>query len=306
MKNVWKKSSFFEKRKANFSILGLGAIKLFCLFLWVGLFCALPFVPTTAQDLPREARWIPTALWWEMQADYTDTKDNRFWVSISLRRQTEEKSDFFYRKSWAAHYQKNISPHWQAGAGLRYDGQSNVNRTAWKAYLRHVSFVRKIRIFKQITPEYIRHDNAFYENFWNLRLLLGAEKTFFRKTAVAGEQAKETSLSSSGTPLLSLHSSFELFRELGNEADLKRFFYESRWRTDLLYYPSGLFSNRLALGLFFNLQNLHYVALAQYDIGGNVIKPDRRLNLHTPVYGFQMYVFFNKNTKQPPAFSPFE
>jgi hypothetical protein len=283
-------------------------IKLYSFFVWLlalHLFM-LPLGAIFAQDLPKEARWNPAAFWWDMQADYADTQDNRFWVSVSLRRQTEDEAHFFYRKSLAVHYQKNLNRHWQLGAGLRYDNQSNVNRTAWKGYVRHVSFIRKIRFFKQITPEYIRHDNAFYDNFWSLRLLVGLERNFFLPSEKAVSQGEIAATATPTRPFLSLHTSAELFRELGNEADLQRFFYESRWRTDILYYPSGLFSNRLALGFFFNLQNLHYVALAQYDINGNVLKPDRRLNLHTPVYGFQMYVFFNKNTKQPPAFSPFE
>ncbi len=208
---------------------------------------------------------------------------NVFIVQFSGKHSTMEltNKDYFYQKSVYVTYERLLSQKWIGGLSVRYS-EINVNKTNLRLHVRHYSSIKKIdlTLWQQIAFERISSNNSFYKPISRLRFQFTANKSF--TLSQKNPQKK-----------LITTLSFELFKEIQkiNPNSERRFFQEQRIQTEW-FFP---IHKNIYLGAFAGFHTKQYIALAQYNIDGEELKPTRNLNQQTPIFGMSAILTLGKN-----------
>ncbi|WP_448519916.1 hypothetical protein [Rhodoflexus sp.] len=64
---------------------------------------------------------------------------------------------------------------------------------------------------------------------------------------------------------------------------------QTRAQAELAWFPKETYS----IGLFFAQSTSYFIALGRFDANGNVIEPERRLNLNTAIIGLRLHLLLN-------------
>ncbi|WP_291727532.1 hypothetical protein [Bernardetia sp.] len=204
---------------------------------------------------------------------------NAFFIQVLGKHTTigTTDTDFFYQKSLYLSYERLLSQKWVGGLSYRYS-QVNINTNTLRLHLRHFSPIKKIdlTLWQQLAFERILSNNSFYKPVSRLRFQFAANKYF----TISNKKLIGT-------------LSFELFKEIQkiNSNSERRFFQEHRLQTEW-FFP--IYKN-IYLGAFAGFHTQQFIALAQFDMDGEELKPTRRLNQQTPVFGISATFTFGKN-----------
>ncbi len=249
-----------------------------------------------SQNYPKENVRLENDIWFGLNAqispnklnqnsdsDSSFTSKNVFLVQVLGKHSTMELTDaaYFYQQSLYLSYERLLSPKWIGGASLRYS-ELNINTTTLRGHLRHYSPIKKLdfTFWQQVAFERILSDNSFYDPISRLRFQFAANKHF-----VVSKKNPERKLI--GT------LSFELFKEVQqiNPNSERRFFQEQRIQTEW-FFP---IHKNIYLGVFAGFHTKQFIALAQYNMAGEELKPTRNLNQQLPVFGVNAIVILGKN-----------
>lgn len=243
-------------------------------------------------DYPKETVRLESDIWlgtniqispnqWNdiINPDSSFVSKNVFLIQALGKHTTMEmtNTDFFYQKSLYLSYERQLSPKWVGGLSYRYS-EININKNTIRLHLRHFSPIKKIDLilWQQVAFERILSNNSFYDPVSRLRFQLAANKYF----------------SISNKKLISTIS-FELFKEIQriDPNSERRFFQEQRIQTEWLF---PIYKN-IYLGAFAGLHTRQFIALAQFNMEGEELKPTRRLNQQIPTFGIQAMLTLGEN-----------
>ena len=240
-------------------------------------------------NYPKENVRLESDIWLGLNAQISPNKindldsnfisKNVFLIQLLGRHSTMESTDksFFYQKSLYLSYERMLSQKWVGGLSYRYS-ELNINTNTIRVHLRHFSPIKKIdlTLWQQVAFERILSNNSFYDPVSRLRFQLAANKYF----TVSNKKLIGT-------------ISFELFKEIQkiDPNSERRFFQAQRIQTEWLF-P---IHKNIYLGVFAGFHTKQFIALAQFDMEGEELKPTRRLNQQTPVFGFNTVFTLGKN-----------
>lgn len=265
---------------------------LFCyIFLFFGIFC---YEKSYSQnEYPKEKVRLDSDIWMSLNTQISLNKNTHLdstamlkdilLIQILGKHSTMERTDtdFFYQKSLYLTYEHLLSQKWIGGISYRYS-QINITANALRGYLRHYSPIKKIDItlWQQIAFERILFNNSFYDPISRLRFQFAANKYF-------SISAKKPQKKLIGT------ISFELFKEIQkiNPNSERRFFQEQRIQTEW-FFP---IHQNIYLGAFAGCVTKQFIALAQFNMAGEELKPTRRLNQQTPIFGIHAILTLGKS-----------
>ncbi len=249
-----------------------------------------------SQNYPKENVRLENDIWFGLNAQISPNKlnsitsldsnfvsKNTFLIQVLGKHSTMEltEKDYFYQKSLYLSYERLLSQKWIGGLSLRYS-ELNINKTTLRGHLRHYSPIKKIdlTLWQQVAFERILSNNSFYKPISRLRFQFAANKYF--RISKNNPQKKLI-----GT------LSFELFKEIQkiNPNSERRFFQEQRIQTEW-FFP---IHKNVYLGAFAGFHTKQFIALAQFDMDGKELKPTRRLNQQTPVFGISAILTLGKN-----------
>lgn len=255
-----------------------------------------------SQNYPKENVRLESDIWFGLNAqislksknDLTIDSDstlfypslgtkNIFLIQVLGQHSTMEMTDvdYFYQKSVYISYERLLSQKWIGGASFRYC-ELNVNKTTLRGHLRHYSSIKKIDLtfWQQVAIERIVSNNSFYDPVSRLRFQFAANKYF----SISKNNPQKKLI---GT------LSFELFKEIQkiHPNSERRFFQEQRIQTEW-FFPVH---KSIYLGVFAGLHTKQFIALAQFGINGEELKPTRNLNQQTPVFGINAILTLGKN-----------
>lgn len=248
-------------------------------------------------DYPKEKVRLDTDIWLGLAIQISPNKFNKnttlgndfasrntFYVRALGKRSTMNMTDgdYFYQKILYLSYERLLSQKWIGGLSYRYS-ELNINTNTLRSHLRHYSTIKKIdfTFWQQIAFERILSNNSFYKPISRLRFQFSANKYF----NISKNNPEKKLI---GT------ISFELFKEIQkiHPDSEHRFFQEQRIQTEWLF---PIYKN-IYLGVFAGFHTKQYIALAQFDMNEKEIKPTRKLNQQTPVFGLHATLTFGKNT----------
>jgi hypothetical protein len=265
------------------------------LLLFFGLFlCNNSYSQT---NYPKEKVRLENDIWFGLNAQISPNKFNSttnsdsnfvskniFLVQILGRHSTMEltNTDYFYQKSLYVSYERMLSQKWIGGLSFRYS-ELNINTTTLRGHLRHYSPIKQLDLtfWQQVAFERILSNNSFYKPISRLRFQFAANKYF----TISKNNPQKKLI---GTV------SFELFKEIQkiNPNSERRFFQAQRIQTEW-FFP---IHKNIYLGAFAGLHTKQYIALAQYNMAGEELKPTRNLNQQTPIFGITAILTLGKNT----------
>ncbi len=211
-------------------------------------------------------------------------KKNAFIVQVLGKHSTMEMSDaaYFYQQSLYVTYERLLSQKWIGGASFRYS-ELNINTTTLRGHIRHYSPIKKLDLtfWQQIAVERIWANNSFYKPISRLRFQFAANKHI----TISKNNPQKKLI---GT------LSFELFKEIQkiNPNSERRFFQEQRIQTEW-FFPVH---KNVYLGAFAGFHTRQFIALAQFNMDGEELKPTRNLNQQTPIFGIHAILTLGKNT----------
>lgn len=254
----------FCKKRGNYS------------FFFILILLTISKIGVYGQDFPIDKQKRDFELW--TYTNITYDFEGKSYLFGRLHTQSLPKAESLlnytqYRLGYAQLIQKNLH--------LGIFAQNDKSKTfVYRLFLKHRSKISKVYFDKQLSLEFVKYSKAYFESFEQGRLWFGLAYPF---KLGKGKQFY---------PQLS----YEIFKTLDkkepfqNERKIDR----TRLRFDLVYE----FSSKVKLSLFALKQSDYYFALAQFrlDTNGQMIeiKPERRLNLVKPVYGFSLYFNFGK------------
>ena len=246
-----------------------------------------------SQNYPKENVRLDNDIWFGLNTqinlnsstslDSNFVSKNTFLIQVLGKHSTMEMTDkdFFYQTSLYLSYERLLSQKWIGGLSLRYS-EVNINRTSLRGHLRHYSSVKKLdlTLWQQVAFARILSNNSFYDPISRLRFQFAANKHF--RISKNNPQKKII-----GT------LSFELFKEIQkiNPNSERRFFQEHRIQTEW-FFP---IHKNVYLGTFAGFHTKQFIALAQFDMNNQELKPTRRLNQQTPVFGISAIFTLGKN-----------
>ncbi|AFM03494.1 hypothetical protein Fleli_1049 [Bernardetia litoralis DSM 6794] len=208
---------------------------------------------------------------------------NIFLIQFSGKHSTMEltNKDYFYQKNIYLSYERLLSKKWIGGASFRYS-EININTTTLRGHLRHYSPIKKLdfTFWQQVAFERILSDNSFYDPISRLRFQFAVNKYF------------TISKNNPNRKLIGTLS-FEVFKNIQKleQNSERRFFQEQRLQTEW-FFPVH---KNIYLGAFAGFYTKQFIALAQFNIDGEEIKPTRNLNQQTPTFGINAILTFGKN-----------
>ena len=267
-------------------------------FNYISLFFALLLCNKLySQNYPKENVRLKDDIWFGFNAQISPNKLNRevgldsnfvsenvFLIQVFGKHSTMEmtESNYFYQKSLYTTYERLFSPKWIGGLSYRYS-ELNINTNTLRGHLRHYSLIKKIDLtfWQQVAFERILSNNSFYKSVSRLRFQFAVNKQFI----LLGNNFKRK---------LTGTISFELFKELQrlNSTSERRFFQEQRIQTEWFFQVH----KNVHLGAFAGFHTKKFVALAQYNIAGEELKPIRRLNQQLPIFGINIISTLGKNS----------
>lgn len=247
-------------------------------------------------DYPKEKVRLENDIWFGLNAQISTNKlndnisldsnfvsKNIFLIQVLGKHSTMELTDkdYFYQQSLYLSYERLLSQKWIGGASFRYS-ELNINTTTLRGHLRHYSPIKKIdlTLWQQIAFERILSNNSFYDPISRLRFQFVANKYF----TISKNNPQKKLI---GT------ISFELFKEVQkiHPNSERRFFQEQRLQTEW-FFP---IHKNIYLGVFAGFHTKQFIALAQYNMAGEELKPTRNLNQQTPVFGINAILTLGKN-----------
>ncbi|WP_338768790.1 hypothetical protein WAF17_08510 [Bernardetia sp. ABR2-2B] len=243
-------------------------------------------------NYPKEKVRLENDIWFGLNAQISPNKLNQnsnldsnfvsknvFLIQLLGKHSTMEitDEDYFYQKSLYLSYEHLLSQKWIGGLSFRYS-ELNINTTTLRGHFRHYSPIRKIdlTLWQQVAFERILSNNSFYDPVSRLRFQFAANKYF----TISNKKLIGT-------------VSFELFKEIQkiNPNSERRFFQEQRIQTEW-FFPVH---KNIYLGAFVGFHTKQFIALAQFDMDGEELKPTRNLNQQTPIFGINAILTFGKN-----------
>lgn len=244
-----------------------------------------------SQNYPKENVRLENDIWLGLNAqinlnsslDSNFVSKNTFFIQFLGKHSTMELTDkdYFYQKSLYLSYERLLSPKWIGGLSFRYS-ELNINTTTLRGHFRHYSPIKKIdlTLWQQVAFERILSNNSFYNPISRLRFQFAANKYF----SISKDNSQRKLI---GT------ISFELFKEIQkiNPMSERRFFQEKRIQTEW-FFP---IHKNIYLGVFAGFHTKQFIALAQYNMNGEELKPTRNLNQQTPVFGMNAILTLGKN-----------
>jgi hypothetical protein len=266
-------------------------IKNIILLFWFFLVCTNLYSQT---NYPKENVRLENDIWFGLNAQISLNQSSTnldsnfvskgvFLVQVLGKHSTMEltNTDYFYQKSLYISYERLLSQKWIGGVSFRYS-ELNINTNTFRGHFRHYSPIKKINLtfWQQVAFERILSNNSFYDPISRLRFQFAANKTF-----ILSKKNPQKKLI--GTV------SFELFKEIQkiNPNSERRFFQAQRIQTEW-FFP---IHKNVYLGAFAGFHTRQYIALAQYNMAGEELKPTRRLNQQTPVFGLNVILTLGKN-----------
>jgi hypothetical protein len=260
------------------------------LICWFFLTCINLYSQT---NYPKEKVRLENDIWFGFNAQISLDKNrnldsnfvskNVFLIQALGKHSTMEltNKDYFYQKSMYITYERLLSQKWIGGISYRYS-EININTNTIRGHLRHYSPIKRIdlTLWQQFAFERILSNNSFYDPISRLRFQFAANKYF----SISKKNPQKKLI---GTV------SFELFKEVQkiHPNSERRFFQEQRIQTEW-FFP---IHKNVYLGVFAGFHTKQFIALAQYNMAGEELKPTRNLNQQTPIFGINAILALGKN-----------
>lgn len=246
------------------------------LFFLILILLIISKISILAQEFPLDKQKRDFEIWTHTNISYNFEGGSYLFGRLHTQSLGKAKS-FLNHKQYRVGYAQLIQKKLHLGGFLQNDKE---NTFTYRLFLKHRSKISKVYFDKQISLEFLKYAKPQFDNFEQGRLWFGLSYPF-----KLGEKKQFY-------PQLS----YEIFKTLDKAEVLQnqRKIDRTRLRFDLAYE----FSPKVKLSLFALRETSYYFALAQFalDNTGQMIqkKPERRLNLLRPVYGFSLYLTFGK------------
>lgn len=176
-------------------------------------------------------------------------------------------------------YEQRLTRHWFAGISVLPSLLSNdLNRFSYSLNASHTGRIGKWQFLKQVSytlqSDLVRQIGApsrrdYYNSFG---FAAGIARNF-----PAGAQSMLR-------PIISYQASI-----FPGSNIYPRTIDQTRAQAELAWFPKEHYS----IGVFFAQSTGYFVALGRFDANGNVIEPERRLNLNTAVIGLRLHLLLN-------------
>jgi hypothetical protein len=257
---------------------------LYRLILLFWILCGTSVYQLSAQELPLFRESLPTNYWTFLNSEYYFAKGSFLFYEGNLRSSADVRFNTIQSlpAGFMHHllgYEQRLNEHWAIGLSGRLANRQQRQEWYTRLLLNHHSQIGTTAFLKQISVE--RLDR--------LSIRQGAEGRFMASLALS------RNIRIAGK---------ERIRVVGNydaafwfPIDGRPPFYDNKRRFDLTRFRlevAWLFSEQWSASIFAIHDTQYFFAIAQFDANGEMIKPDRRLNLLTPTIGFRLHArFFN-------------
>lgn len=242
----------------------------------------------SAQTMPTERVVQDEAYWLNFNFNYFNKNGSLLFAETNLRHSTFPDAENLgiaplYRIQNLLGYEFRLTDQWGVGISGRYVMEKRFDTFFSKVYLNHSGKIGNIQFFKQFGIEQANYFLRTIKNQGNFSASLTL--------------AHDIHLSNGHILRPTLTYEFLIALNFGittASTPNKRRIDQTMLKAEIAYF----LNKRWSLGLFFIHQSDYYFALAQYDKDGELIKPDRRLNLLTPTIGLRVH-YLLKNKELP-------
>jgi hypothetical protein len=244
-----------------------------------------------AQDLPthRESRGV--GAWATLNGEYYLRGGSFLFAEINLRSNRQANQPGLIgaavqRAHVLVGYEQRLTDHWHLGGSLRLAQEPNLNQRFSRVYLGHQGQIGSLEFLKQAGVEQIlQRGGGVSGTEGRFSALVGLAKNF----DLANGRSLRTVLSYEAFTLFQLGPASPFFNQNKRRVDKTRLKLEAAYRLGAQW----------SLGLFAQHETDYFFAVAQFDQTGQLLKPDRRLNLLAPTVGFRLHYWLK--SKNLPA-----
>ncbi|MCU0451681.1 MAG: hypothetical protein MUC97_17855 [Bernardetiaceae bacterium] len=237
--------------------------------------------PLRAQDLPTDRESRGFGAWATLNGEYYFSGGSFLFAEVNLRSNRQANQPGLIgaavqRAHVLVGYEQRLTDRWHLGGSLRLAQEPNLNQRFSRVYLGHQGQIGSLEFLKQAGVEQILQRGGGVS---------GTEGRFSALTALA----KNFDLAS-GRRLRTVLS-YEVFT-LFQLGPVSPFFNQNKRRIDktrLKLEAAYQLGAQWSLGLFALHETDYFFAVAQFDQTGQLLKPDRRLNLLAPTVGFRFH-----------------
>ncbi len=250
---------------------------------WWLLWLAFAALGRAAGAQPIENFWDSPSLRPVFQASWYGPAGSELYAALPLNYSTAKGNVFrlsdafpFTQVSGLLGYSHRFNRYWNAGL----EGQLSANRSGENLHLAffagHTGFLKKLELFKLAAYEVVSP--------------LGGGSAFGRYSAFFQLRRDFVTAAGPFRLMASATLSKNHFYDPGMRfPDSERFIDNTRFGLEGQF----LLGPKLAMGLFARQEAAHFFALETFDADGNMLKPYRKLNLNTPVFGLRLWFLVN-------------
>lgn len=176
-------------------------------------------------------------------------------------------------------YEQRLTRHWFVGGSLMPTVNDVVNRFSYGLHLSHSGRIGKWQLLKQATYV-LQADRA--------RRAAGttARRDYFNSLGFMAALARNFPVSARQTLRTVLSYQASVFP---GSIIHPRTIDHTQAQAEIAWFPKETYS----IGLFFAQNTNYFIALGRFDANGNVIEPERRLNLNTAFIGLRLHLLLN-------------
>jgi hypothetical protein len=176
-------------------------------------------------------------------------------------------------------YEQRLTRHWFAGISVIPSLLSNdLNRFSYSLNASHTGRIGKWQFLKQVS----------YTLQSDLVRQIGtpSQRAYYNSFGFAAGIARNFSIGAQTMlrPIVSYQAAV-----FPGSNIYPRTVDQTRAQVELAWFPKEHYS----IGLFFAQSTDYFIALARFDANGNVIEPERRLNLNTALIGLRLHLLLN-------------
>ncbi len=223
------------------------------------------------------------------QAHYFTQQQHRVYSAIELRTQSGLSATNkpignlpFHMVGFKIGYEHLFGTYWSGGANWQYEGIYADRMRTLQAYLQHNGSIGRVYFIKRLVAEDLRHRDRSFQDRGRIGLGIDLIYPFSVKNMRFMAKASYTALQDQNwyNKLLPSENRFVDFTlaELSLAVLIKK-----GW----------------VLSFFGQRETFYYLGQASFDGNGNIVNPERKVNIITPVWGIRLQSFFNTEKALP-------